>query len=136
MGDEIVGYAYAGPFKERKAYDWAVELSVYVKEDCRGRGVGKKLYHTLEEILRQQNILNLNACIAYPREDNTHLTDDSVRFHEHMGYKIIGRFSKCGYKFREWYDMVWMEKHIGEHMEEQAEIRPFSEIYGNLVKKF
>ena len=66
--NEIVGYAYASPLKERKAYDWAVELSIYVKQDCRGKGVGRKLYNKLEEILKQQNILNLYACIAYPND--------------------------------------------------------------------
>ena len=133
--NEIVGYAYASPLKERKAYDWAVELSIYVKQDCRGKGVGRKLYNKLEETLKQQNILNLYACIAYPGEENTHLTDDSVKFHEHMGYKIIGQFSKCGYKFQQWYDMIWMEKHIGEHMKEQKEVRTFSQIYNrNLVQ--
>ncbi|KGK88375.1 acyltransferase [Desulfosporosinus sp. HMP52] len=112
----IIGYAYASAFKERAAYDWAVETTVYLRQDCRGKGVGKKLYLALEEILRQQNILNLNACIAYtPTDDDSYLTNGSAYFHNQLGYKKVGHFTKCGYKFNTWYDMIWMEKMIGEH---------------------
>lgn len=104
----ILGYAYVSPFKERAAYDWAVETSIYIKEECREGGIGKKLYLALEEILKKQNIINLNACIAYPNPG-------SIGFHEYFGYKIVGHFTKCGYKFDTWYDMIWMEKMIGEH---------------------
>ena len=62
----IIGYAYASPFKTRAAYDWAVETSIYVQKDFHGHGVGKRLYLALEDLLRQQNILNSNACITYP----------------------------------------------------------------------
>ena len=130
-GEEIVGYAYASPFHERKAYDWAVEVSVYVKRKRRRMGIGKILYHALEEELKKMNISNVNACIAYPVSENVYLTDDSVRFHESMGYRMVGRFYKCGYKFHHWYDMVWMEKHIGEHLENQPEVISFSKISAN-----
>lgn len=105
---EILGYAYASEFKNRAAYDWAVETTIYVKQDSRKSGVGKKLYQALEEVLKQQHICNLYACIAYPNPG-------SIGFHEHLGYQTIGHFSKCGYKFETWYDMIWMEKMISEH---------------------
>lgn len=124
----IVGYAYAGAFHARKAYDWAVETSIYVDRNKKGNGIGRKLYDALETILREQNILNLNACIAYPTAEDEYLTRDSVRFHEHLGYRMVGEFHQCGYKFHRWYNMVWMEKHIGEHLEKQPEIKPFREI--------
>lgn len=115
-GTEIVGYAYAGEFKGRAAYDWAVETSIYIREDKKHCGIGRKLYEALEETLGRQGILNVNACIAYPRqEDDPYLTKDSVAFHERQGYKMAGRFHACGYKCGRWYDMVWMEKQIGEH---------------------
>ena len=57
--DEIVGYAYAGRFKGRKAYDWCVETTIYVREDKKGGGYGKKLYLELEKRLKKQNILNM-----------------------------------------------------------------------------
>ena len=59
-----VGYAYAGAFKTRAAYDWSVETSIYVKRDVRGRGVGRKLYETLEKLLGKQGIVLAAACIA------------------------------------------------------------------------
>lgn len=113
----IAGYAYASPFKERSAYGWSVETTVYLRQDCRGRGIGKIIYTALEEVLRQQNILNLNACIGYTDTPDGHLTNASEQFHARMGYKLVGHFTKCGYKFGEWYDMIWMEKLIGEHKE-------------------
>lgn len=114
---QIIGYAYAGAFKSREAYDWAVETTIYLRQDCRGRGIGKKLYLALENILKKQNILNLNACIAYTSEEDEHLNNTSTYFHHHLGYQQVGHFSKCGYKFGNWYDMIWMEKIIGEHSE-------------------
>ena len=123
-----VGYAYASAFKERAAYDWAVETSIYVRKDQKHLGIGRRLYDALEEILARQGILNVNACIAYPKEEDAHLTMDSIYFHEKMGYGMVGRFHACGYKFDCWYDMVWMEKMIGEHMGKQPAIIPFPEL--------
>lgn len=112
---EISGYAYTGVFKNRAAYDWAAEVSVYVKEDKRGLGIGRRLYAALEEISWAQHILNLNACIACCDTEDEYLTNDSVAFHSHLGYSMVGKFHQCGYKFGRWYDMVWMEKRIGVH---------------------
>lgn len=125
----IKGYAYAGPFKERAAYDWAVETSIYVQPDARGQGIGRLLYQGLERILKAQNILNVNACIGCPQgEDSPYLTYDSVKFHERMGYDMVGRFHQCGYKFNCWFDMVWMEKHLGAHLDNQPSVIPFPEL--------
>lgn len=125
---EIIGYAYAGAFKDRPAYDWAVETTIYVREDRKGRGIGRGLYLALEKALALQNILNLNACIAYPAKEDQYLTRDSVHFHEHMGYRMVGRFFQCGCKAGRWYDMVWMEKHLGPHEHDPAPVRPFVEV--------
>ena len=121
----ILGYAYAGAFKSRAAYDWAAETTVYVAEDAKRRGIGKRLYAALEQALAAQNILNLNACIAYPAGEDPYLTRDSVEFHRSLGYRLVGQFTQCGYKFGRWYDMVWMEKHIGVHTENQPAVKPF-----------
>ena len=74
-----VGYAYAGAFKERAAYDWSVETSIYVRRDLKCMGVGRRLYDALEAALMAQGITNVNACIAYTGEPDAHLTQDSVR---------------------------------------------------------
>ena len=114
-GKEILGYAYAGTFKDRDAYQWSVELSIYLHKDARRAGLGRMLYEELEKRLKDQGILNLYACIGYPDTEDEHLNRDSVKFHEKLGFSMIGKFNKCGYKFNTWYSMVWMEKLIGEH---------------------
>lgn len=125
---KIVGYAYASPFHSRAAYQWGVETSIYVDKNCKRAGVGGKLHEALENILREQGILNLNACIAYPREEDEHLDKNSVEFHEHLGYRMVGEFESCGYKFNRWYNMVWMEKHIGIHLENQPQVKYFGQM--------
>lgn len=127
-GGEMIGYAYADAFKERAAYAWSVETSVYVRADRKKQGVGRLLYEALEQILKRQGILNLNACIAYPEEEDEYLSKDSVLFHDRMGYRMVGEFRQCGYKFNRWYNMVWMEKQIGEHIEGQPFVKTFEEI--------
>lgn len=106
----LLGYAYASPFHERPAYDWAVETSIYVDQNIKHQGIGRRLHDALEDALRSQGILNMNACIAYPPDENEYLDKNSVEFHTHMGYRLVGEFYKCGYKFHRWYNMVWMEK--------------------------
>lgn len=125
---EIIGYACAGTFKQRAAYDWAVETTVYVRAGRQKNGVGRELYETLEKLLALQNIQNLNACIAYLDIEDQYLTHNSVRFHEHMGYRLVGEFYQCGYKGGRWYNMVWMEKHIGRHEDVPPAVRRFDEI--------
>lgn len=131
----IAGYAYASAFKERAAYQWSVETSIYVKMGLHGKGYGRVLYEKLEECLKAQNVLNVNACIAYAKPDNDHLDNSSHDFHVHLGYALVGTFHDSGYKFEQWYDMIWMEKMIGEHEKKNAGFIPFPEvslfIFGN-----
>lgn len=87
-----------------------------------------KKYEKLEEILYEQGILNLNACIACSQEEDEYLTNDSVKFHTHFGYQLVGEFHQCGFKFNKWYNMVWMEKHIGVHKTNQPAVKTFHEI--------
>ena len=129
-GESLLGYAYTGAFVGRAAYDWAAETSIYVKEDSRKKGVGKALYQALESVSKAQNILNLNACIGYPEVEDEHLTGNSVAFHSHMGYRMVGKFHNCGYKFGTWYHMVWMEKWIGDHHENPERPRTFAQVWG------
>ena len=90
----------------------------------------------MERSLALQNILNLNACIACTKEEDEYLTNNSIKFHEHMGYRQVGEFRKCGYKFGRWYDMVWMEKHIGEHKDNPEAVRLFEEVKEELAAKY
>lgn len=119
---KILGYAYAAPFKTRAAYDWSVETTIYVQSEKRKNGIGSFLYNALEKSLKQMGVLNMNACIAFTSEQDTHLTNASMHFHEKMGFTLVGTFHKCGFKFNKWYDMIWMEKLIGEHVENQTPV--------------
>lgn len=126
---EVVGYAYAGAFKGRPAYDWAVETSIYVARGYAGKGIGCALHDGLESCLRSQGVLNMYACVAVPdgEEDET-LTRNSQRFHSHLGYRLVGEFYRCGHKGGRWYNMVWMEKMIGEHRPDQRPVKPFPDV--------
>lgn len=125
---EILGYTYTGPFVGRAAYGWAAETTIYLKEGHKKQGIGKALYTALESLSKAQNILSLNACIGYPEKEDGYLTLNSVRFHEHMGYSMVGKFHNCGYKLGNWYHMVWMEKQIGNHLPHPAPVIPFCEL--------
>lgn len=119
--NKIYGYAYASAFKERSAYDWAVETSIYVDVDSSKQGIGRLLYNELERYLKLQNIINVNACITYPNEK-------SESFHKKFGYKTVAHFTKCGYKFGQWNDMIWMKKFLREHSVPPKDVIPFSEL--------
>ena len=69
----------------------------------------------------------MNACIAVPIKEDIHLSNDSFYFHSKMGFELVGTFHKSGYKFEKWYDMIWMEKMIGEH-----DAKPKRVEFGNL----
>ncbi len=125
---KIEGYAYAGAFYGRAAYDWACETTIYLSHDARKCGLGRKIYGELEARLKKMGILNLYACIAYPKEDDEHLTKNSAQFHSHLGYSLAGTFHNCGYKFQKWYDMIWMEKIIGDHEKNQCAIKNYNSI--------
>lgn len=121
--DRIEGYAYAGPFHPRAAYDWCCEMTIYLDSGNRKSGLGRKLYEAMEKALKDMGILNLYACIGYPEKEDEYLTTNSADFHHHLGYTKVGTFHQCGYKFHRWYHMIWMEKIIGEHQEIQNPIK-------------
>ena len=116
----ILGYAYAGPFKARAAYARSAELSIYLDQATRGRGLGARLYGALEAEMVARGFMNLYACIADPVEEDEYLTHGSERFHQRMGFTRAGSFHRCAWKFGRWYNMIWMEKIIGEHREGQS----------------
>ncbi|MCD7744331.1 MAG: N-acetyltransferase family protein [Lachnospiraceae bacterium] len=122
---KVEGYAYAGPFVGRAAYDWSCELTIYLNHEARKCGMGRKLYEALEARLKTMGIRNLYACIGYPLAEDEYLNTNSADFHAHMGFTEVGRFHRCGYKFHHWYDMIWMEKIIGSYDAMQPPVRPY-----------
>ena len=128
-GNEILGYAYAHPYGVRKAYSHSVELSVYIRRDCRGLGIGRMLYDAMEVLLKAQNITNLYVLVAGVDVEDEYLTHDSQKFHLAMGYEYVGKLHKAGYKFGHWYDMITMEKIIAPHPEfTQPDVVPWYEL--------
>ncbi|WP_129045594.1 GNAT family N-acetyltransferase [Companilactobacillus metriopterae] len=117
----ILGYAYAHYYGERAAYNWTVEVSIYLSENASGKGIGTKLYRSLEEELTKQKVINIVACVT---EENI----GSIRFHEKLGFKNIGTFEKVGYKFNKWLDVVWFEKVINNRSTYIGVIIPYSEL--------
>lgn len=103
----ILGYAYAHRLREREAYRWAAELSVYVKREMRGRGLGRKLYETLMEQLKAQGVRMVYGCVTAPNPASEGL-------HEALGFQRCGVFHKSGYKCGKWLDVIWFEKQIGD----------------------
>lgn len=124
----IEGYAYAGAFVGRAAYDWSCETTIYLDHNARNCGMGRILYEALEQTLHDMGILNLYACIGYPKQNDEYLTRNSAEFHEHLGYVKVGEFHQCGYKFDRWYDMIWMEKIIGKHGNAQSPVTRYSDL--------
>lgn len=125
---KIVGYTYAFTFRDRIAYNWGLETSIYLTPEVKGQKLGKKLYTKLEQILKIQHITNLVASITYPNPQ-------SIAFHEKMGYKKIAHFTKCGYKQGKWYDMIFMEKFINKHESPAKEIIYIEDIDKTIIDK-
>lgn len=121
---KIVGYAYSSTYRTRAAYAWTTETSIYIDKEYRKLGIGKLLLEELEKRLKAQNFLNVYACIASCEVEDEYLTHGSVKFHKKMGYKEVSYLKKCGYKFNRWYDLVTMEKILGEHTANPKEILP------------
>ncbi len=111
----IKGYTYAGPFVGRSAYSHSCELTIYLDPSSKKKGFGRMLYETIEEDLKKRDYTNLYACIGYTDHPDEYLNNNSMEFHAHMGFKTVGHFRNCGYKFNRWYDMIWMEKIISEY---------------------
>ena len=118
-------YAYAREYIGRSACDWSCEVSIYLAHDVRKSGFGRMLYEALEVALKDMGMVNVYASIAYLEKEDEYLTKNSLQFHEHLGYRKIGEFYNCGYKFGRWYSLVWVGKVIGEYKEDQAPLKRY-----------
>lgn len=112
--DGVLGYAYAGPLRKREAYRWTAELSVYLDDDCRGRGVGSTLYTALLSALDRQGFESAYGVVTLPNPE-------SVGFHESLGFDRVGRFPEAGYKLGAWHDVAWYERSLGDRADTPTE---------------
>lgn len=114
---KVVGYAYASYYRERAAFAWDCECSVYVAEEAHRKGIATKLYLELFDRLKAQGYYNVYAFITYPH-------DSSVELHKKFGFREVGVFSKTGYKMGRWWDLMVMEMALRDFDDEPIKPSP------------
>jgi L-amino acid N-acyltransferase YncA len=117
--DHVLGYAYAGEHRQRAAYRWSVDVTVYVAASAWGRGIGRKLYGALTRILRAQGYRSAFGGITLPNEA-------SVGLHEAAGFKALGIYKDVGFKLGEWRDVGWWRLARTENADPPAEPIPLA----------
>lgn len=126
VNGQIAGYAYGARYRERAAYQWCVESSVYIHDKFQRAGVGDALYTALLAILKQQGFRNVYAVINLPNEK-------SVAFHEKMGFEYFATYKNVGYKLGRWKDVGWWQCIINAYDDDPAAPVKFSELDKNLL---
>lgn len=102
---QIIGYAYAHKDRERAAYQWNTELSIYMDKNYTSKGLGRKLYSALIELLRLQGVKTAYGVVTYPNAKSENL-------HKSLGFQVIGTFHNTGFKCNGWHDVIWFERKI------------------------
>jgi L-amino acid N-acyltransferase YncA len=116
-GGEVLGFAYAQKHRERAAYQWCVDTSVYVRADATGRGIGRALYRALLPLLVLQGFRAAHAGVTLPNPA-------SVRLHESFGFRPVGVFARTGWKMGAWHDVGWWQLELAPRVGEPAPLRP------------
>jgi L-amino acid N-acyltransferase YncA len=119
LGGETIGFAYAGKHRERAAYRWSVDVTVYVSGAKRHRGIGRALYVALLEVLRRQGFRSAFAEIVLPNPG-------SVRLHERAGFKPVGVHNDVGFKLGSWHDIGYWRLGLAEGSAPHGEPIPFA----------
>jgi phosphinothricin acetyltransferase len=120
---EVAGYARAGRFKERAAYQWSVETSVYIRTTAHRSGLGRALYGVLFDVLVLQGFYRAYAGVTLPNPA-------SVGLHESLGFMPAGVYRAAGYKFGGWHDVGWWERGLQPLVADPPVPRPITEIVG------
>lgn len=118
---EILGYAYAHFFHERRAYQWLCETTIYVRRDCHRNGCATRLYNALLRILAAQGFCDAVAVLGCPNLP-------SERFHEHMGFALEMTYPQAGYKQGAWHDVKYYVKHLTARQEQPSAPAPFASL--------
>ena len=116
---KVAGYAYGARYRERVAYQWCTESSIYMHDDFHKAGIGRRLYATLIEILKRQGFRNVYAVINLPNEK-------SVAFHEKSGFTHFATYEQVGYKLGKWKNVGWWRLVLNEFGDEPAAPVKFS----------
>lgn len=127
MNGLVVGYAYASRYRERVAYQWGVECSVYINPDHHRRGIARILYTKLFALLKMQGFTTVYAVINLPN-------DESVALHESMGFNYFATYEKVGYKLGRWKNVGWWQLQLNEYINEPAAPIKFSSINNKIAE--
>jgi phosphinothricin acetyltransferase len=125
----VAGYAYASGHRERAAYQWSVESSIYMNDRFQQKGIASILYETLFRILAFQNCRNVYAGITLPNEK-------SIRFHEKMGFKKIADYKNIGFKSGHWHTVSWYELQLNDDDEAPGPFIRLKEIEPAKIRSF
>lgn len=122
--EKVLGYAYAGKHRERAAYRWSVDFTVYLAADAKRCGLGTRLYGALAVICRNLGYYRAFAGITLPNEA-------SVRLHEKVGFRPVGVYQRVGFKLGKWHDVGWWSLDLRPEDDLPSEPRAISEIMGS-----
>jgi len=117
----VLGYAYASRHRERAGYQWSVDVAIYLRNDARRRGIGRRLYQALFAILRRQGYVNAYAGIALPNPA-------SIGLHEALGFTPVGVYSNVGFKLGAWHDVGWWQRALQPPPDHPQPPRPLAEL--------
>ncbi|WP_306055023.1 GNAT family N-acetyltransferase [Natronococcus wangiae] len=120
-GNDVVGYTYAGPLRKRRAYEWVVELSIYVAESTRRTGVGEALYESLFAVLERQGVRDAYAVTTLPNPA-------TVGFHERQGFERLVDFPAIGYVEDDWHDVAWWRRSLADKPTDPDRLRSFPSV--------
>lgn len=118
---KVIGYAYGMTHRSRTAYQWSVEVAIYMAKDYRGKGVGKQLYEQLFKLLAQQGYRTAFAGMTMPNER-------SEALHLSCGFEEIGVFKNIGFKNKEWHSVKWFQKQLREYSDDVEKPKMIEEV--------
>lgn len=119
--ERVLGYAYASPHHDRAGYRWSVNISVYVRPEAQGAGVGRALYEHLLDLLRRQGFVNVYAGIALPNPA-------SEALHAAIGMERVAVYRRVGYKLGRWVDVAWFGMRLRDADDRPAEPIPIGDL--------
>lgn len=118
---KLIGYAYASGYRDRIAYQWSCECSVYIDKKFKRKGIARALYDALFEILTCQGFVNAYAVITHPNPA-------SAKFHRTIGFKLFAIYKNAGYKLGKWHDVHWYSKRINGYKSHPENPKPLSTV--------
>lgn len=126
--EQVVGYAYASRYRDREAYQWSIECSIYIHDDYLRSGIASRLYKALFAILKIQGFTTVYAVINLPNER-------SVAFHEKMGFRYFATYENVGYKLGQWKNVGWWQLQLNDYSIEPPAPEKFTALDHEIIKK-